>query len=587
MPAPKKLGEKLVDVKLITVDKLNQAIERHKETGVQLSDILVDMGFVKEEQLRACLRDKFGVSSANLDSVSFIEPGLLSIIPRDVAEKYLVIPMELKNRRWLTVAMVDPLDIADIEDIKFRTGYSITPTFAFEAGIRQAIERFYGGTDKSSVEAGKGMGRPMPVVGEKGAISVAQPERAYGEEVYPEETLFPDEGVEVVYLTDLDSPLNKFLQGVLNIALQNYADEIHIEAHSDGVRIRYRIDNFLYEALKLPGSIKNALLSRLKRLLGLETTVKTGSQKKYVALKPGDRSPTMDIAALYYPLSNGEKILLKLKNKSSNLTLDNLGLDASTVKNLRETLRKPTGCILVVGPVWSGKTTILYMLLNQGLSPDLNRVALEDATTYPLKGIHQIRVYPEENFTYLTGLQFIKNHKPDAIAIDNLTDLVIADKVFDLATETRLVSILGAVDTTQAVMKLLSYVPGIKLANSLNCIIGQRLVRKICETCKKRVVLSTAHREQLGFSDQDAAYTGKGCLRCGYTGYLGVTGIFEVLWCSDAIRRLIIKGCTAEELKTMAINEGMATLRKNGLEKVKQGITTVNEVIRSTLRSTV
>jgi type IV pilus assembly protein PilB len=577
MPVPKKLGEILVEEGLITADHLNQALERQKETGRQLGAILIEMGFLKKEELLTCLKERFGISSANLDSVSFIEPTLLKLIPRDTAEKYVAIPLELKNRK-LVVAMADPLNMADIDDIQFRTGYSTMPVFAFESDIRKAINKFYGQSEKQTPEVGKLSG---------GTVSDLENERIYGETHEIEGTSSTEEEIEVISLMDLDSPINKFLHGIFNTAVQNHVDEIHMEFYPDGGRVRYRMDNVLYEVLGSSRPAKSALLNRLKRLLGLEALVKSDFQKKYVKLKLGDQSPLLDLSVFSCPLGGGEKILFKLKNRSSPLNLDQLGLEASTVKNLQETLRKPTGCTLVTGPIRSGKMTTLYTLLCQATPPELNKMTLEDATAYSLKGVNQIMVSPEEGFSYLTGLQFIKAHLPDLIMIDTLRDPELADKAFDLAAETRLMSSLGALDTTQAIMRLLTYLSAAKLANNLNCVIAQRLVRKICGNCKERILLSESNMERLGFTPQDTCYTGKGCASCGYTGYQGVTGIFEVLWCSDNIRRLIINECSAEELKTAAIQEGMSTLRKSGLEKVKQGITTLNEVIRSTLRSAV
>ncbi len=577
MPVPKKLGEILVEEGLITADHLNRALERQKETGRQLGAVLIEMGFLKKEELLSCLKERFGISSANLDSVSFIEPTLLKLIPRDTAEKYVAIPLELKNRK-LIVALADPLNMANIDDIQFRTGYSTMPVFAFESDIREAINKFYGQSERQAPEVGKLSG---------GTVSDLESERIYGEIDEIEGTSPSEEEVEVISLIDLDSPINKFLHGIFSTAVQNHVDEIHMEFYLDGGRVRYRMDNVLYEVLGSSRPAKSALLNRLKRLLGLEAMVKSDFQKKYVKLKLGDHSPMLDLSVFSCPLGGGEKILFKLKNRSSPLNLDRLGLEASTVKNLQETLRKPTGCTLVTGPIRSGKMTTLYTLLCQATPPELNKMTLEDATAYSLKGVNQIMVSPEEGFTYLTGLQFIKAHLPDLIMIDTLRDPELADKAFDLAAETRLMSSLGALDTTQAIMRLLTYLPAAKLAHNLNCVIAQRLVRKICGNCKERIILSESNMERLGFTPQDTCYTGKGCASCGYTGYQGVTGIFEVLWCSDNIRRLIINECSAEELKTAAIQEGMSTLRKSGLEKVKQGITTLNEVIRSTLRSAV
>lgn len=577
MPVLKKLGEILVEEGLVTAEQLNRALERQKETGRQLGAILIEMGFLKKEQLLTCLKERFGISSANLDSIPFIEPTLLKLIPQDTAEKYVAIPLELRHRK-LVVAMADPLNMANIDDIQFRTGYSIIPVFAFESEIKQAIAKFYGQSEKHTPEVSRLLG---------GTGLDLESERIYRESDETEQTSSTEEEIEVISLMDLDSPVNKFLQGIFSTAVQNHVDEIHMEFYLDGGRVRYRMDNVLYEVLGSSRPAKSALLNRLKRLLGLEALVRSDFQKKYVKLKLGDHYPLLDLSVFSCPLDGGEKILFKLKNRSSPLNLEQLGLEASTIKNLQEILRKPTGCMLVTGPVRSGKITTLYTLLCQATPPELNKMTLEDATAYSLKGVNQIMVSPEEGFTYLTGLQFIKTHLPDLIMIDTLRDPELADKAFDLAAETRLMSSLGALDTIQAIMRLLTYLPAAKLANNLNCVIAQRLVRKICANCKERIVLSESSMERLGFTPQDTCYTGKGCASCGYTGYQGVTGIFEVLWCSDNIRRLIINECSAEELKTAAIQEGMSTLRKSGLEKVKQGITTLNEVIRSTLRSAV
>jgi len=584
MPAPKQLGEVLIENGLITADKLNLALEKQKQTGTQLSAILVEMDFLKEEELRACLKEKFGISSVDLGSVPSIEPAVLELVPREIAERYLVVPLELVHRK-LKVAMADPLDMADVDDIKFRTGHSIVPVFAFESDLRRAINRFYGQGPGSVVEK-RGVGEREGGRGEEPALypPLSHPSAPPVADS-AEEASAADEGAEVVFLTEVDSPLSKFLQGIFGVALQNRAAEVHIESYPDGVRVRYRMDALLYEALKLPGSVKNTLLTRLKRFMGLETTVKSGSQKKYIELKLGDRYPLLDLLVFSCPLNHGEKILLKLKDKSSRLDLSQLGLEAAEVKGLQEALRKPSGCILVTGPVRSGKITMLYTLLSQMASPELNIMTLEDSTTYPLKGVNQIQISPEEGFTYLAGLEFISGHRPDLVMIDKLKDPAVIRKAFDLAARTPLLSSLGAPDAAHAVVKLLTSLPAAKLANHLNGVIAQRLVRRICGACKEPVILSETHMERLGFAPEDTCYSGKGCVHCGYTGYRGVTGIFEILWCSETIRRLILRGSSAEELKAAALQEGMSTLRRNGLEKVKQGVTTINEVIRSTLRS--
>ena len=560
-----RLGELLLKEKLITQEQLSKAIDEQRSGGGRIGFNLTKLGFVDEKELTEFLSRQYGIPSIDLSSTE-IDPEIIKLIPEDVARKYQIIPVS-RTGSTLTIAMADPSNIFAIDDVKFLTGYSVETVVASEAAMKGAIEQYYD-----------------------------VPEMDYGDVL----TEFDETEMEVVQeeedidLSDLkkaveDAPVVKLVNLILTDAIKKGASDIHIEPYEKSFRVRYRIDGVLQEIMKPPLKLKNAIVSRIKIMSNLDIAERRLPQDGRIKLKMG-KNKEMDYRVSVLPTLYGEKVVTRLLDKS-NLQLDmtKLGFEDSALTNFLEAIHKPWGIVLVTGPTGSGKTTTLYSALT-----DLNKVSdnistAEDPVEYNLGGINQVQMHEDIGLNFAAALRAFLRQDPDIIMVGEIRDYETAEIAIKAALTGHLVlSTLHTNDAPSTINRLLNMgIEPFLIASSTNLVLAQRLARKICSECKE--VLKMPHQAliDIGFSPEEAksivCYRGKGCAVCNGSGYKGRIALYEVMVMNETLKELVLNGVSAAELKRAAINEGMKTLRMSGLQKVQEGTSTIEEILRVTM----
>ncbi len=560
------LGEELVKNALISPEQLLEAQKAQKASGSRLGSQLVKLGYMTEKQLVEFLSQQYGVPPVLLNEVS-PEPDIIKLIPLSVVQKYMAIPFE-RNGSVLKVAMTDPTNIFAIDDLKFLTGYSIEVYVTSEESLKWAIDHFY---DQSATldEA------LNEIEGEKGEIEVADTS---------------DE----VSVGDLEkeadqAPVIKLVNLILVDAIKKGASDIHIEPYEKFLRIRYRLDGILYEVMKPPLRLKNAIVSRLKIMSKLDIAERRLPQDGRIKLKiQGGKEVEFRVSVL--PTLFGEKVVLRLLDKS-NLQLDmtKLGFEEEALKKFKEAIYKPWGMVLVTGPTGSGKTTTLYSALSELNKTECNISTAEDPVEFDLPGINQVHMHEEIGLTFASALRSFLRQDPDIIMVGEIRDFETAEIAIKAALTGHLVlSTIHTNDAPSTINRLLNMgIEPFLVASSVNLIVAQRLARKICPKCKVEDDIPKETLIQMGMDPEKASktacYRGKGCPDCGNTGYKGRIALYEVMPVDEGIKELILMGASASEIKKEAINRGMKTLRQSGLTKIAEGITTVSEVMRTTI----
>ncbi len=593
-----KLGDMLRDQGYITDEQLRKALEQQKSAGGRIGYHLVQMGFVTEDQVTGCLSRQFGVPSVNLNNYG-IDREVIKLIPMEVAKKYLVVPIS-RVGMTLTVAMADPSNVFAIDDIKFMTGYNIEPVVAAEAGVIEAIKKHHGGStaleavDKKELVDGKDyalsdddlsgdfaeMDTDSPVVDVddfdklvSGAVDNV--------EVVEEE--FEEKGLE-----DVDAPIVKLVNGILIKAIKMGVSDIHIEPYEKSFRVRYRLDGVLRKAMGLPLKIRNAIISRIKIMAKLDIAERRLPQDGRIKLKLGKKKD-MDFRVSVLPTLFGEKVVMRLLDKS-NLQLDmtKLGFEEHALADFQSALHKPFGMILVTGPTGSGKTTTLYSALHQLNQITENIMTAEDPVEFNLAGINQVQMHEEIGLNFAAALRSFLRQDPDIIMVGEIRDYETAEIGVKAALTGHLVlSTLHTNDAPSTINRLLNMgIEPFLVSSSVILILAQRLLRRICSGCKEPTEVNPQALIELGFKPEEAetmtVYHGKGCPTCSGSGYKGRVALYEVMPISDRIRDLILQGASTNEIKNAAVEGGMYTLRRSGLEKVKMGQTTIEEVVRVT-----
>ena len=593
-----RLGEMLIKEGLLTQEQLDQTLEQQKASGGRLGYHLVRLNFVTDEDITSCLSKQFGIPSVNLDSYE-IEPEVLKLIPPDVAKKYLVIPVS-RVGSTLTLAMADPSNVFAIDDIKFMTGFNIEPVVSAEITIINAIKQHYGG------------GGAMDVVTDKEAIDGKDYELSeddldgtafdeFGDDSVVDVDDFDSlvhgavDNVEVVedveddkLLDDVEAPIVKLVNGILIKAIKMGVSDIHIEPYEKSFRVRYRLDGVLRKAMGLPLKIKNAIISRVKIMSKLDIAERRLPQDGRIKLKLGKKKD-MDFRVSVIPTLFGEKVVLRLLDKS-NLQLDmtKLGFEEKSLADFQSALQKPFGMILVTGPTGSGKTTTLYSALHQLNQITENIITAEDPVEFNLGGINQVQMHDEIGLNFAAALRSFLRQDPDIIMVGEIRDYETAEIAVKAALTGHLVlSTLHTNDAPSTINRLLNMgVEPFLVASSVIIILAQRLVRKICVNCKEETDINPQALIELGFSAEEAesmtCFHGHGCMTCANTGYKGRLALYEVMAMNDRMKDLVLQGGSATEVKEAAVEDGMLTLRMSGLQKVREGMTTVEEVIRVT-----
>ncbi|HXG57478.1 MAG TPA: type IV-A pilus assembly ATPase PilB [Thermoanaerobaculia bacterium] len=567
-----RLGELLTKASLITQDQLKDALRVQKETGGKLGETLIKLGFVSEEDITECLSQQFGVPSINLAHFE-IDPSVIKLIPADVARKYHILPVN-KTGATITIAMADPTNVFAMDDIKFMTGYNVEPVVASELGIKAAIDNYYGTT--SSLELKKVM------------------EDLQQAETADLEVLEEEEELDVNALADSaeEAPVVKLCNLILTDAIKRGASDIHIEPYEKEYRVRFRIDGILYEIMNPPLKLKDAITSRMKILSKLDISEKRLPQDGRIKLKIKleDKNKELDFRVSVLPTLFGEKIVLRLLDKD-NLRLDmtKLGFEPESLARFEEAIFKPWGMVLVTGPTGSGKTNTLYSALSKVNSPEVNIMTAEDPVEFNLPGINQVQMKEQIGLNFATTLRSFLRQDPNIILVGEIRDFETAEIAIKAALTGHLVlSTLHTNDAPSTINRLMNMgIEPFLVATSVQLIAAQRLARRICSNCKEEVDVTPQALINIGFKKDEVGtfkvYKGRGCDKCNNTGYKGRVALIEVMSIDDDIRELILSGGTAIDLKRKAIENGMISLRRSGLYKIKDGITTIEEVVRETV----
>ncbi len=560
----KKLNEILLENKLISQKDLKTALEIQKEKGGQLSKILIDQKLISQKDLMVCLGGQLGIPPINLSKYK-IAPKVAKLIPERVARHYLVIPVS-KIKNVVSVAMVDPLNIFALDDIKALTKSEVQTMITTTDDILAAIEKCYGAKTLQMADivqdAQKTAEIEIEIIGETETTDVGQLTKASEE-----------------------APIIKLVNIIIEEALKQRASDIHLEPFYNRVRVRYRIDGVLHEFLSLPKKLQNALITRLKIMSNLDITQRRIPQDGRFKVKAEEKE--IDFRVSFLPTSFGGKCVLRALDKSNlSIGLDRLGFLPGPLSAFKEAVAKPYGMVLLTGPTGCGKSTTLYSILNQLNTTDKNIVTIEDPVEYQIERITQIPVKAEIGLTFASGLRSVLRQTPDVIMVGEIRDGETADIAIKAALTGELVlSTLHTNDAASAITRLMDMgVEPFLIASSVILIAAQRLCRGICPNCKEPDKIPQALLDKIGVKPQKGAvfYHGKGCSRCNQTGYYGRIGTLEVLPIDDTIRELIIKGASSNQIKDYARTQGMKTLRENGLEKFAQGQTTLEEVLRMT-----
>ena len=567
-----RLGELLTKASLISQDQLKEALRVQKETGGKLGETLIKLGFVSEEDITECLSQQFGVPSINLQHFE-IDAGVIKLIPGDVARKYNILPVN-KTGATITIAMADPTNVFAMDDIKFMTGYNVEPVVASELGIKAAIDNYYGTT--SSLELKKVM------------------EDLQTQESADLEVLEEDEEMDVNQLADSaeEAPVVKLCNLILTDAIKRGASDIHIEPYEKEYRVRFRIDGILYEIMNPPLKLKDAMTSRMKILSKLDISEKRLPQDGRIKLKIKleDKNKELDFRVSVLPTLFGEKIVMRLLDKD-NLRLDmtKLGFEPESLVRFEEAIFKPWGMVLVTGPTGSGKTNTLYSALSKVNSPEVNIMTAEDPVEFNLPGINQVQMKEQIGLNFAATLRSFLRQDPNIILVGEIRDFETAEIAIKAALTGHLVlSTLHTNDAPSTINRLMNMgIEPFLVATATQLIAAQRLVRRICGNCKEAVDMTPQAVANLGYKKDEVGtftiYKGRGCEKCNNTGYKGRVGLIEVMQIDDDIRDLILAGGTAIDIKKKAIENGMITLRRSGLIKIKEGMTTVEEVVRETV----
>lgn len=547
----KRLGEILIDAGVLTEGDLNKALALQHESGKRLGEVLVTEGFTSEQQIMEAVKRQLSIQSIDLKRIT-VKQEIIDIVPDNIARKHEIIPVDFINGQLL-IAMSDPLNYFAIEDVKRATGYVVKTAISLRSDILNNIEKYYG---RSKAEE-----------------AVQDFHKAYGEEIVQEDEL-EDEA---------SAPVIKFLNTIIENAVLNNSSDIHLEPDDRELRVRFRIDGVLREIMRTSISMADPVVSRIKIMSNLNIAEKRIPQDGRINFRLKNRS--IDIRVSTAPTIYGEKVVMRLLDKSNfSLSLDNIGLNADDKLKLKNIISKPYGIILVCGPTGSGKTTTLYSILNVLNSVEKNIITIEDPVEYNFKGINQMQVNSKIGFDFANGLRSILRQDPDIIMVGEIRDNETAEISVRSALTGHLV--LSTIHTNDAVGTITRFIDmGIEpflLSSTVIGIIAQRLVRKICPGCAEEYMSDEREMHLLGVKEPVKLKHGRGCPICNGTGYKGRTAIVELLEVDRDIKNLIDSNQTENVIEKAAVNKGMKLLRDSCVEKVLQGVTTVDEMIRVT-----
>ncbi len=607
-----KLGDLLLKQKLITPEQLETALKLQREEGGKIGEALVRVGAVSEGDITETLSQQFGVPSIDLAHFE-IDPAVIKVVPGEVARKYGVLPVN-KTGATLTIAMGDPTNVFAMDDIKFMTGYNVEPVVASEIALRKAIDKHYG-TPRSVVlkERAKQSGPTFNVessledVMASSSLTMDDMASVGLGEINMDEITGLDTGADVdvvrgeegqeIDLSDLtksseSAPIIKVSNLILIEALKAGASDIHVEPYEKEFRVRFRIDGILHNIMALPMRTRDPLISRLKIMAKLDISEKRLPQdgRIKIRLRVEERSRDLDLRVSSVPTHYGEKVVMRLLDKSKlQLDMTQLGFDQEPLRRFKDAIDRPYGIVLVTGPTGSGKTNTLYSAIAALNDPTVNIMTAEDPIEFNLAGINQVQMKEQIGLTFASALRSFLRQDPDIILVGEVRDFETAEIAVKAALTGHLVlSTLHTNDAPSTINRLMNMgIEPFLVATSVNCICAQRLVRRICTHCPEEVETPPQMLIQVGFAPDEVKSVrikrGRGCERCNSSGYKGRIGLFEVLLFTDEIRDMILSGASSIELKRKAIEEGMVSLRMSGLQKIREGSSTLEEVLRETV----
>jgi type IV pilus assembly protein PilB len=595
-----KLGEILVRENLISPQHLREALDYQREHGGRLGYNLVKLGLVSDDMITAVLSRQYGIPSVNLELFQ-IDEHVLQLIPQEVAQKYSVLPLSRVGAS-LTLAMVDPTNVFAMDDIKFMTGLNVEPVVVAEASIQQAIAKYYGSSreiELSSISVDEVVLEAMNGKNANGGITNAdlvsldsiEFDTDRSEDV---EIVEDNEEIDLTTLSKLseDAPVVRLVNVLLVDALRRGASDIHIEPYEKELRIRFRIDGVLYDVMRPPLKMRDALISRVKIMSKLDISEKRLPQDGRIKIKVkiDARSRELDFRVSTLPTLFGEKVVLRLLDKE-NLMLDmtKLGFEPESLVKFQRNISRPYGMVLVTGPTGSGKTNTLYSALQSLNTVQTNIMTAEDPVEFNLMGVNQVQMKEQIGLNFAAALRSFLRQDPNIILVGEIRDFETAEIAIKAALTGHLVlSTLHTNDAPSTISRLMNMgIEPFLVATSVNLIQAQRLIRRVCKDCKREHPTPPEALMEVGFTAEDAkslkTFKGKGCSTCNNTGYKGRIGLYEVMEVNDEIRELILIGASSLELRKKAIEDGMITLRESGLQKVRNGLTTLEEVVRETV----
>ena len=570
-PVSRRLGDLLVNEGLISREGLQRALSEQKGSNEKLGSILVRLGLIQEDQLIGFLSRQYGIPSITLTQLD-IDPEVVKLVPAQIAKKYEVLPVK-RTGNALTLAMADPTNVFALDDVAFMTNLQVLPVVASQGAIRQAIERLYEPQASAFSDVITAMEGEVP------DVELVEG----GEDVAPSK-------VDIFELKDAseEAPVVKLVNLILTDAIRRGASDIHLEPYEKVFRVRYRIDGVLQEMMAPPKRLEAALLSRVKIMSNLDIAERRLPQDGRIKIRYSSREIDLRVSTL--PTIFGEKIVMRILDKEA-LTLDlaKLGFDDWSMENFKKAISQPYGMILITGPTGSGKTTTLYSAVHTINSPDINIMTAEDPVEYNLKGINQVQVNEEIGRTFAAVLRSFLRQDPDVILVGETRDLETAQIAIRAALTGHLVfSTLHTNDAPGTIARLQDMgIPPFLVASSILLVLAQRLARRVCKECRDPYEADEESLTPYGHVPQGLGrvtlYKGKGCQTCNFTGMKGRIAIYEVMPISAEIRELILRGASASELRELAVQQGMKTLRQAGLLKVLEGVITAEEILRVTI----
>ena len=578
-----KLGEILVQAGKITPEQLSVALRKQKKVAKKLGAVLIEEGFISDSELAKTLSLQFRVSSIDIKPED-VDKGLISLIPNDMAQRYQVFPIRRKGKK-LILGVVNPGDLEAIDAVEFKTGLKVETVVVTFWKMKNLLDKFY------------------PVTKEVDRIEKK-------DRTVEEEFVFADESMENIFIRKSElaeeeedwraeaqeKPVIKLVNYLITSAVKKGASDIHIEPYEKTLRVRFRIDGVLQQVAEPPYRLRHAISTRIKIMTGsMDASERRLTQDGRIKIRVEGKA--IDLRVSIIPTVFGEKVVMRILDPSSlMLNMGDLGFEPDSLEEFQKAISKPYGLILVTGPTGSGKSTSLYSALSALNRPEVNIMTVENPVEYNLKGINQVQVNQDIGFDFPDALRAFLRQSPNIILVGEIREIDTASIAIRAALTGHLVlSTLHTNDAPSAVNRLIDIgIEPFLIASSLNLIQAQRLLRKVCKNCRKKIDSNSSDKveilKRMGLSDEeirngDIYESGDGCPECNSSGYRGRIAVTEVMPITMNLRKMILKGASTDDLRKAAQKEGMRTLRQDGLIKLSRGLTTIDEILRVTVES--